>query len=478
MESKITEALPQRPVADAAVEALRGTLRGPLLAPGDAGYDEARRVWNAMIDRRPALIARCQGVADVIDAVSFARDHGLPVAIRGGAHNVAGHAVCDDGVMIDLSAMRAVRVDPSARTAWVEGGATWGDVDRETQAFGLATPGGLISDTGVAGLALSGGIGWLRSRHGLCVDNLLSLDVVTADGGLRRASESENADLFWAVRGGGGNFGVVTGFEFRLHPLGPTVAFCAPIYDLEGAGTGPIRFWRDFIADKNDDVGAVIEFSTVPEDPEFPEKAWGRRVYTMAHMYAGDAEAGEKLLAPLRTLAEPVADFTGRYPYCEVQKLFDAVIPFGRHRCYWKSHFLGELTDAVIEKIVAGNANPPSPHSLSSIWNFGGATARVGAEATAFGDRSMPWMLSIDSIWNDAADDETNIAWTRDFWQRMRPHSQGGRMYLNFPGMGEEGETLLRDSFGAENFARLGEIKRTYDPANLFRFNQNIAPTA
>ncbi len=461
---------------DAAIQALRESMRGDVLAPTDKGYDHARAVWNAMIDRRPHIIARCKGVADVIDAVSFARDQHLPISIRGGAHNVAGYAVCDGGLMIDLSLMRSVRVDPQARRAWVEGGATWGDVDRETQAFGLATPGGLISDTGVAGLTLSGGIGWLRSRYGLSIDNMLSAEVVTADCQLLRASNTENEDLFWALRGGGGNFGVVTMFEFALHPVGPTVMFCAPIYPIE-AGPEPIRFWRDFLADKNDDIGSIIEFSTVPEDPEFPQEAWGKRVYTMAAVYAGDAAEGEKLLQPLRDLAEPVTDFSGLMEYCEVQKLFDTVVPFGQHRCYWKSHYLNGLPDNIIQMILEGNAAPPSPNTLGSIWNFGGATARVSAEATAFGDRSMPYMLSIDSIWNEASDDERNIAWTRDFWQRMQPHSHHGRMYLNFPGLGEEGEKLVQNTFGP-NYARLAAIKQKHDPRNLFRFNQNITPAS
>jgi FAD/FMN-containing dehydrogenase len=455
-------------------EELRRSIAGEVFAAADAGYDGARAVWNAMIDRRPAIIVRCKSAADVIGSVGFARARGLPVSIRGGAHNVAGHAVCDNGVMIDLSAMRSVRVDPERRRAWVEGGATWGDVDRATQAFGLATPGGLISDTGVGGLTLSGGIGWLRSRYGLCIDNLAGADVVTADGRLVRASAEENADLLWALRGGGGNFGVVTTFEFKLHPVGPQVMFCAPIYPLE-AGSGPIRFWRDFLRDKNDDVGSLVEFSTIPPDPAYPREAWGRRVYTIAALYAGDASEGAALLQPLRELADTVTDFSAQMTYCDVQKLFDTIVPFGQYRCYWKSHYLSGLTDEVVEQILSENMAPPSPNTLSSIWNFGGATARVAADATAFGDRSMPFMLSIDSIWRDAADDEANITWTRDFWRRMQPHSQHGRMYLNFPGQGEEGERLLRDSFGA-NYARLRDIKRKYDPDNVFRFNPNIRP--
>lgn len=456
------------------VEVLRSSCRGQILVERDDGYDQARSVWNAMIDRRPAIIVRCKGVADVIEAVAFSRAHHLIASVRGGAHNVAGHAVCDGGVMIDLSLMRAVRVDPTSKRVRVEGGAIWADVDRETQAFGLATPGGLISDTGVAGLTLSGGIGWLRSRYGLCIDNMLSATVVTADGRLLRACETENEDLFWALRGGGGNFGIVTEFEFALHPVGPQVAFCAPIYPAE-AGCKPIRFWRNFLADKNDDIGSLIEFSTVPEDPGFPQEAWGKRVYTMAAVYAGEASEGEKLLQPLRELAEPIVDFSGPMDYCEVQRLFDAVVPFGEYRCYWKSLYLEGLTDEVIDTIIEGNLAPPSANTLSSIWNFGGATARIPADATAFGDRSMPYMLSIDSIWCDPSNDEVNVAWTRDFWERMRPHSHHGRVYLNFAGLREEGEKLVAETFGS-NYTRLREIKQKYDPNNIFRVNENIDP--
>ncbi|MDX6629070.1 MAG: hypothetical protein QOH00_1316 [Gaiellales bacterium] len=462
-------------VPPAAAEALRASVLGSVLVAGDDEYDNARAVWNGMIDRRPAVIVRCAGTADVIAAVAFAREHHLPVSIRGGGHNVAGHAVCDDGVMIDLSAMRGVRVDPERRRARVEGGAIWRDVDRETQAFGLAVPGGLISDTGVAGLTLSGGIGWLRARHGLTIDSLVAADVVTADGRLVHASLDEDSDLLWALKGGGGNFGVVTEFEFALHPVGPTLMFCAPLYPLS-AGSEPIRFWRDFLADKSDDVGSLVEFSTIPHDPEYPEQYWGERIYTIAAVYAGDAEEGAQLLEPLRQLGDLAADFSGPMDYCEIQQLFDTLIPFGEYRCYWKSHYLSGLSDATIDLIIEGNAAPPSPSTLSSIWAFGGATARVGEHDTAFGDRSMPYMLSIDSIWEAREDDDANIAWTRDFWQRMKPHSDRGRIYLNFPGLGEEGDQLVRQSYGP-NFARLAEIKRKYDPDNVFRFNQNIRPS-
>lgn len=457
-----------------AIDALRGGLRGTALTPHDEGYSAARAVWNAMIDRRPRLIVRCRGVADVMDAVRFARDHHLPVSIRGGAHNVAGHAVCDAGVMIDLSPMRGVWVNPGTRRARVEGGCTWGDVDRETQAFGLATPGGLISETGVAGLTLAGGIGWLRSRHGLCIDNLVSADVVTADGRLLSASANENPDLFWALRGGGGNFGVVVSFEFALHPVGPTLMFAAPIYPLS-AGAGPIRFWRDFLADKHADVASLVEFSTVPESDDFPKQFWGQRVYTIAAVYAGDANVGEQLLQPLRAQGEMVADFSGQMPYGALQKLFDSIIPFGQHRCYWKCHFLADLPDAMIDLALGNAAQAPSDKTLSSLWNFGGATATVAADATAFGERTMGWMYSIDSIWNDAADDERNVNWTRQVWAATRPYSQEGRLYLNFAGLGEDGIALVKDAYG-KHYARLAAIKAKYDPANLFRFNQNIQP--
>jgi FAD/FMN-containing dehydrogenase len=464
------------PVPAAAIDRLRGSVLGEVLTPADPGYDERRAVWNAMIDRRPAVIVRCQGASDVMTAVTFAREHDLPVSIRGGGHNVAGHAVGDGALMVDLSVMRDVRVDAERRRAWVEGGATWREVDRATQAFGLATPGGLISDTGVAGLTLSGGIGWLRSRHGLCIDNLVAADVVTADGRLVHASADEHPDLLWALKGGGGNFGVVTAFEFALHPIGPTVMFAGPVYPIE-AGAGPIRFWRDFLADKHDQVGSIVEFSTIPDDPGYPEVAWGKRVYTIAAAYAGDADQGEALLQPLRELGELVTDFSGQMAYVDMQQLFDTVIPFGQYRNYWKSRYLSGLADDVIDTILEGNASPPSPNTLSSIWKFGGAVERVGAAETAFGDRSMPWMFSIDSIWSAAEDDVRNIAWTRDFWGRLQPHAAKDRIYLNFPGLGEEGEDLVRASYG-DNFARLVAIKRRYDPDNRFHFNQNVDPNA
>jgi FAD/FMN-containing dehydrogenase len=455
------------------VIALRTSLRGRLIEPGDDGYDAARVVWNGMIDRRPALIACCAGVADVIASVAFARRHALVLSIRGGGHNVAGYAVCEGGLMIDLSAMRAVRVDPAARLAWVQGGALWGDVDCETTAFGLATPGGLISQTGVAGLTLSGGIGWLRGTHGLCVDNLEAVDIVTADGQLLHADASEHQDLFWAVRGGGGNFGVVTGFTFRLHPIPPTVMFCGPAYPEERARE-VIPLWRDFMVNASERLSSLAEFSTIPDDPAYPDASRGRRVISLAAVYDGPAEEGEALVAPLRTFGTPLADFSGIMPYRTIQGLYDAIFPKGRDRSYWKSLYLQTLDDDAIGDIVALLAKRPSEMTFASIWAFGGAVQRMPAAATAFGDRSAPYMLSLDAIWSSPRDDAANIDWVRAAWADMQRHGTG-RMYLNFPGHGE-GDDLVRAAHGPDIYARLGRVKRRYDPDNLFRMNQNVQP--
>ncbi|MEM9500169.1 MAG: FAD-binding oxidoreductase [Pseudomonadota bacterium] len=448
-------------------------IAGEVLLPGCEEYESARGVWNAMIDRHPALIVRCRNSADVMAAVNHARAQNLPISIRGGGHNVAGHAVCDNGLMIDLSGMRRVTVDPEKRIAFAEGGALWADVDAATQTHGLATPGGLISDTGVAGLTLSGGIGWLRAKHGLSVDNLLAAEVVTANGQLLRASEDENADLLWALKGGGGNFGVVTKFEFALHPMGPEVMFCAPIYAVED-GPEPIRAWRDMMKKHGDLIGSLCEFSTAGGE-DFPEEMRGKRVYTLACVYNGDAAEGEALLQPLRELGDMAADFSGRMTYCEVQQLFDALAPAGDFRCYWKARYLTELADEVIDLAIQNALNAPSENSISSLWNFGGATADVPADATAFGDRSMGWMYSLDGVWADPDDDAKNMAWSRQSWDSAEPFGHHGRAYLNFPGHGEDGDALTRAAFGA-NFRRLVEIKTKYDPENRFRFNQNIRP--
>lgn len=457
----------------AAIAELKTMLRGRLLQPDDEDYDATRVIWNGMIDRRPAFIARCHGVADVIASVNFARQHRLLVAVRAGGHNVAGYAVCDGGMMIDLSPMRAVRVDPKARRAWVQGGATWADVDGETTAFGLAMPGGLISMTGVAGLTLSGGIGWLRGTHGLCIDNLVSVEIVTADGRLLHASEDENSDLFWGIRGGGGNFGIVTWFEFRLHPIEPVLMFCAPAYP-EARAREILPRWRDFMATAPDRLSGLAEFSTIPDESAYPAEARGVRVLALAAVYDGPADEGEAVVRPLRELGAPLVDFSGKMPYRTLQTLYDGLFPKGRDRCYWKSLYLTGLDTPVIDEIVSRLGARPSEMTFASVWKFGGAVRRIAPDATAFGDRSMPYMLSIDSIWSRPEDDAANITWTRRFWSAMRPHSNG-RLYLNFPGHGED-EDLVRSAFGKDAYARLAAVKKQYDPTNLFRLNQNIPP--
>ena len=457
-----------------ALDVLADGFGGEIFMPGDPGFGPARAVWNAMIDRRPAIITRCRDTGDVVACVRLAGSRNLPIAIRGGGHNVAGHAVCDAGVMIDLSLMRGVDIDAARRVAIAQGGALWRDVDAATQAHGLATPGGLISDTGVAGLTLSGGIGWLRAQHGLSIDNLLAADVVTAEGALIRASADENPDLLWALQGGGGNFGVVVRFEFALHPIGPEIMFAAPIYALED-GPGPIRAWRDFLHQHGDRVGSLCEFSTAAEGEDFPQEHWGKRVYTLACVYNGDAQEGEALLAPLRELGDKVTDFSGRMSYCDVQQLFDTLMPAGDFRCYWKARYLTDLPNEMIDLAMENAAAAPSDSTLSSLWNFGGATARVDAAATAFGDRSMGWMYSLDGVWTDPGGDAANIAWSRDGWSSAGRFGHQGRVYLNFPGHGEDGAALTRAAFGA-NYQRLVEIKTKYDPENRFRFNQNIEP--
>jgi FAD/FMN-containing dehydrogenase len=473
MSSSAESRIGPQPSAQAIAD-FRASLRGSLLQPSDDAYDATRVVWNGMIDRRPDFIARCHGVADVIASVNFAGAHGLLVAVRSGGHNVAGYAVCDGGLMIDLSPMRAVRVDPQARRAWVQGGATWGDVDCETTAIGLATPGGLISQTGVAGLTLSGGIGWLRGTHGLCIDNLASVDIVTADGRLLQASETQNVDLFWGIRGGGGNFGIVTSFEFRLHPIEPTVMFCGPAYP-ETRAREIIPLWRDFMATAPDHLSGLVEFSTVPDDPAYPAEARGVRVIALAAVYDGPADEGESVVRPLRDFGTPLVDFSSKMTYRTIQTLYDGLFPRGRDRCYWKSLYLTGLNSRVIEDIVSWLGKRPSDMTFASVWQFGGAVQRVAPDATPFGDRSMPYMLSIDSIWSRPEDDAANIAWTRNFWSDMQRHSNG-RLYLNFPGHGE-GEDLVRNAFGSETYARLVAVKKTYDPTNFFRLNQNIQPS-
>ena len=458
------------------LDAFGSGLRGACLVPSSPGYDEARVIWNGLADKRPAIIARCSGAADVIDAVNFARKHELLVAVRGGGHNVAGNATCDDGIVVDLSGMNSVRVDPTARTARVGGGAVLGDVDRETQAFGLAAPLGVVSKTGVAGLTLCGGLGWLRRKHAMACDALISADVVTADGRLLVASAAKNPDLFWGLRGGGGNFGIVTSFEFQLYPVGPTVTLCAPFYPLEdGARLMPL--WRDFMAKAPEDLSSTFLIWSVPPAPPFPAELHGKAVVIVAGVHSGSPEEGARLIQPLRELSKPLLDLSGPLPYAAVQSAFDPFFAKGERLNYWKSLYLDRLDDDATEKIMARGRDRPSPWALIAFWHLGGAMARVRPEETALGERRAPYLLSIDTSWADPAKTESSIAWTRDFWGEMQPFSRGGA-YLNFPGQGEEGEALLRASYGDANYKRLVEIKTKYDPENIFRLNQNIQPRA
>ena len=455
------------------VQELRLQLRGELIEPGDSGYEDARKIWNGMIDKRPAMIVRCTGVADVIRAVKFAKARNMLVAVRGGGHNVAGNAVCDGGMVIDLSRMKGIRVDPRALRARAEGGVTWGELDRETQAFGLATPGGEVSTTGIAGLTLGGGWGWLRRKYGLSCDNLRSVDLVTADGELVTASESENPDLFWGVRGGGGNFGIVVSFEYRLHPVGPEVMLAAPLYAEEKAPK-ILRAWRDFCADAPDEITSEVDFWAIPELPGVAKELYGRPVVAVASVYAGPADEGERLLQATREFDTPVLDLSAREPYTTVQTAFDPFFPKSTQLYYWKSLYLDRLGDDVIGAICSLTADRPSMKTLVNISQMGGAMARVYPEDTAYGRRDAPFLLSIDSTWLDPKDTERNIGWTRKFWKSMERYSYGG-LYLNFPGLGEEGDALVRAAYGA-NYDRLVALKRRYDPDNFFRLNQNINP--
>ena len=445
---------------EAALRALRGSLRGALLAPGDPGYDEARRVHNALVDRRPALIVRCATAGDVRAAVLFARERGWHPAVRGGGHSVAGHSVCDGGMVIDLSPMRGVRVDPAARLARAEGGVTWGELDRATAAFGLATPGGIVSTTGVAGLTLGGGVGWLVRKHGLACDNLVAAEVVTADGEAVRASAAENPELFWALRGGGGNFGVVTACTFRLHPVGTVLG--GMVLHPRSRAREVLRFYRDFAPGAPDALTTSAGLLTAPE---------GAPLVALVACWAGPPAEGEAALRPLRTFAPPLADWIGPLPFVRMQRLMDEAFPPGR-RNYWKSDFLRELPDAAVDAVVEHAARAPSPHTAVLLESYTGAAARVAPGATAYPHRGAPYNLHLFAAWTDPAGDAGNVRWAREAREALAPYSTGG-VYVNF--LGDEGEARVRAAYGA-NHARLARAKRLYDPLNLFRLNQNVRP--
>ncbi|HEX7069707.1 MAG TPA: FAD-binding oxidoreductase [Rhodothermales bacterium] len=467
----------ERPAAPAdALRELFADFYGRLILPGDAEYDQARRVWNGMIDRYPAVIAQCADRYDVRTAIKFAAKHRLPVAVRGGGHNVAGYGTCDDGIVIDLALMNSVNVDREARSVRAGGGARWGDVDAATQRYGLVTPGGVVSDTGIAGLTLGGGFGYLASRYGLACDNLLSAELVMADGRFLTASASENPDLFWALRGGGGNFGVVTSFTYRLHEFGPEVYMMMVLHDGSGdAMKQALKSYRAFVESAPDEAAPLAATGIVPPGMEhFPAEIHGKPFVMMLGMYVGDPAEGERVYEPLRTFARPMMDMSGRMPYVKAQQLLDEDYPAYKMRYYWKSAYLPDLTDGSIDLIVEHARQQPSPYSTIDLWHLAGAVKEIGEDETAFSGRRTSYMLNPEANWLDPSDDQANVQWVRRTLEAMRPYSSGGR-YLNFAGFYEEGEQAMRDTFG-EKYARLAAIKRKYDPDNLFHLNQNVLP--
>jgi FAD/FMN-containing dehydrogenase len=453
---------------------IRG-FRGDVIVPDDDDYDAARTVWNGSVDRRPRLVARCTGAADVAAAVRFARDGDLEIAVRGGGHNVAGTAVCDGGIVIDLSAMRAVVVDPVEGTALVEGGALWGDVDHKTQAHGLATTGGIVSHTGVGGLSLGGGIGWLMRKHGLTADNLDHAEVVTAAGEIVEASASDHPDLFWALRGGGGNFGIVTSFRFALHPIGPTVV-AGPIFWAAEDTTDVLRFYRDFVTDAPDELGTIVRLGTIPPLPVIPDDLHWRPAIAVSCCYAGDVEDGDRAVQPLRRFGTPLVDLVGPTRYVDHQRSIDETVPHGWHY-YWKGTNLPGLSDEVIEVLAEHASRVSSPRSYAAIFHMGGAVARASRDATAYSGRAAAHTMSIDAVWLADQDDAvraSETAWARAFLDALQPHGAG--VYVNF--LDSDDDTRrVHEAYGDDIYRRLAVVKATYDPDNVFHHNKNIPPS-
>jgi FAD/FMN-containing dehydrogenase len=445
---------------------------GELLRDGDPGYDESRTVFNGGIDRRPALIARCTGAADVIAAVGFAREQGLQISVRAGGHSVAGHAVVEGGLMIDLRPMNRVRVDPERRTAWCGGGTNWGELDRETQAFGLAVTGGRLADTGVGGLTLGGGSGWIERKYGFTVDSLISAEVVTADGQLLVASADRNPDLLWALKGGGGNFGVVTGFEFQLHEVGPLLYGGMMFFPIDAA-VDLLKAYRGFMDDAPDEICGGAAILCAPPEEFVPEPVRGKPVLAIIACYVGPVEAGERAFAPLREWG-PALEMLGPMPYSAVQGLIAPGNPPGRHH-YWKAGLLGELSDEAIDTFVARASDVVSPFTATLMLPLGGAFARVDEASTPLAYRRAKWDYHILSQWEDPAESERNIEWARAFDQAMAGYAEAG-VYVNFTG--DPSASAVEAGFGPEKYARLVEIKRAYDPENVFRSNTNIPPDA
>jgi FAD/FMN-containing dehydrogenase len=455
---------------DAAVTELTRSFAGELLRPGDPEHDEHRRVWNGSIDRVPALIARCTGVADVMAAVRFARQSGLSVAVRGGGHSFPGLSVCDGGLVIDLSPMKGIRVDPEARTVRAQAGVLLGELDREAQEFGLAVPAGIVTHTGLAGLTLGGGIGWLMRKHGLTIDQLVSVDLITADGELVKASEDENQDLFWGIRGGGGNFGVVTEFEFRLVPVGPIV-LAGPVFWPMEESPKVLRFYRDWIAQAPDELMTIVVHRRAPPLDFVPTELHGKPVVSVVCCYAGAVDDGEEVVRPLKSFGSPVLDLCERKPFLAHQAMFDRSFRHGWWY-YMRSCDVAELTDEIIDITVEHSMRIRSPLTAFPIWQAGGAVARVGAEETAFNGRSVGHTFNITGMTETSAGFEEEREWVRNLWSALEPWHTS--VYVNF--LMDEGEDRVREAYGAEKYDRLKALKRRYDPENFFRLNQNIAP--
>jgi FAD/FMN-containing dehydrogenase len=455
-----------------AIEELKAATRGQVLLPGDSGFDEARRIWNAMIDRRPAMIVCCAGVADVRRAVVFARDNDLLLAVRGGGHNIAGSAVCDDGLMIDLSPMKSVRVDPAARRAYVEPGATLGDFDHEAQAFGLAVPLGINSTTGVSGLTLGGGFGWLSRKYGMSVDNLVSADVVTADGELLRASADAHEDLFWAIRGGGGNLGIVTMFEFQLHPVGPEVFGGLVVLPLEQARDALVKY-RAAVDAMPEELSVWTVLRLAPPLPFLPPEVHGKPIVAFAICYTGALEEGPSAVEEVRRLGTPYGEHLGPMPYTTWQKAFDPLLAPGA-RNYWKSHNLAELPDGLLDAVIDAIGKLPSPQCEIIFALIGGQTSCVAVDAAAYPNRDTKYVMNVHARWNDASEDDRCIAWARAFFEAVAPFSLGS-VYVNF--LTEDESERVGAAYGP-NLERLVAVKTRYDPHNLFRHNQNIKPSS
>jgi FAD/FMN-containing dehydrogenase len=455
------------------VEALKASLGGELLLPGSDGYDDTRTIWNAMIDKRPALIARCSGTADVIAAVKFAREYDLLLSVRGGGHNIAGTALCDDGLTIDLSGMKGLHVDLKTHKVRAQPGCKLGDLDRETQIFGLAVPAGIVTDTGIAGLTLGGGFGWLTRRFGYTCDNLVSADVVTADGSFLKASEKENSDLFWGLRGGGGNFGIVTSFEYQAYPVGPQVTAGMVIHPIDRARE-VVGFFREFSANAPEELCCVLILRLAPPAPFLSKDVHGKPIVAIAVCHSGSLEDGERAVRPLKELGNPLADIIAPKPFAVHQTLFDVAMAPGRHY-YWKSHYLPEFLEAAGGVLMDHAAKITSPHSSIFLFQLGGALARFGETDTPAGNRNAAYVLNVAASWEDPAQADEHIAWSRECWSAMQQFSTGG-VNVNFL-TGEEGDKRIRAAYGEANYERLVELKNKYDPQNMFRLNQNIPPS-